>query len=181
MARFAAFLRGMNLGNRRISNADLKAHVATLGFEQVALFRASGNVIVETDGRASAADVAARLEQGLEHALGYEVRTFARTAERMRAIAAFEPFDARLLAASNGKLQVTLLPAKPSAAAARKALALATDADRLALDGAELYWLPSGGLLESALDLKALDALLGVGTRRTKGTLDLIVAKYFVA
>ena len=34
---------------------------------------------------------------------------------------------------------------KPSAAARKKVLALATDQDLLALEGRELYWLPSGG------------------------------------
>ncbi len=56
-------------------------------------------------------------------------------------------------------------------------LALATDEDRLAIEGRELFWLPSGGLLESALDLKAIEAIVGVDTRRTKGTIDQIALK----
>lgn len=57
-------------------------------------------------------------------------------------------------------------------------LALATDEDLLAIEGRELYWLPSGGLLESNLDLKAIEALLGADTRRTMGTVEQIAAKY---
>ena len=50
MARYAAFLRGMNLGGRRITNRDLAAAVTGLGFEDVETFRASGNVIFAADG-----------------------------------------------------------------------------------------------------------------------------------
>jgi hypothetical protein len=77
------------------------------------------------------------------------------------AIAAHEPFDAKQLAASKGKLQVALLTRKPGAGAKRKALGLSTREDCLAIDDRELYWLPSGGMSESELDLKALATLLG--------------------
>jgi uncharacterized protein (DUF1697 family) len=179
MARYAAFLRGMNLGNRRITNDELRTHVTALGFAQVASFRASGNVIVETARTEPAERVARRIESGLAKALGYDVPVFARTAAELREIAAHEPFDAELVAASAGRLQVVLLGAAPAAPARRAVLALATDDDRLDLRERELYWLPSGGLLESALDQKALAAALGATTTRTKGTIDLIAARHF--
>jgi len=78
---------------------------------------------------------------------------------------------------SKGKLQVSLLKKKPSAAAKKKVLALAGGEDLLALEGRELYWLPSGGLLESDLDLKAIEKLLGADTRRTMGTIEQIATK----
>ena len=179
MPRYAAFLRGMNLGNRRIANADLRTHVEALGFEDVATFRASGNVIFDADGSEARETIARRLEEGLEQALGYAVPVYARTAQELVAMAAYEPFDAELVAAAKGKLQVSLLTAEPTAATAEQVLAFATDDDRLALRGSELYWLPSGGILDSPLDLVAIDKLLGRCTRRTKGTIDLIAAKHF--
>jgi uncharacterized protein (DUF1697 family) len=179
MPRYAAFLRGMNLGSRRIANADLRRHVEALGFADVATFRASGNVIFDADGGEALDAIARRLEEGLEQALGYAVPAFARSARQLRAMAACEPFDAELVAAAKGKLQVSLLSAKPTATARARVLALATDDDRLALHGTELYWLPSGGILDTALDLGLIDELLGRCTRRTKGTIDLIAAKHF--
>jgi uncharacterized protein (DUF1697 family) len=95
----------------------------------------------------------------------------------VQAVAAHQPFEAQAVAASAGKLQVGLLRAKPTAGARKKVLALATDEDRLAIHARELYWLPSGGLLESELDLKAIDAELGITTRRTMGTMEQIAAK----
>jgi uncharacterized protein (DUF1697 family) len=177
MNRYVAFLRGMNIGGRRITNEGLRSHFEALGCEDVATFRASGNVIFAKAGRPAA--LSAQLEEGLGEVLGYEVPVFLRWAKQLLAIAAQEPFDAKQLAASKGKLQVAFLAKKPSAAATKKALALSSDADLLVLEGFELYWLPEGGLSESDLDHKALADALGPVTIRTKGTVDQIAAKYF--
>jgi uncharacterized protein (DUF1697 family) len=178
MDRYVAFLRGMNLGGRRITNDDLRSHFDALGCEEVATFRASGNVIFAADGE-SPAELTARLEGGLADALGYEVPVFLRGAKELRAVAAHEPFDAKHVAASEGKLQIVLLTKKPTAKAVERALALSTEADRLAVEGRELYWLPQGRMSDSDLDLKALATILGSMTIRTKGTIDQIAAKHF--
>lgn len=176
MNRLVAFLRGMNLGGRRISNADLRSHFEALGCEEVATFRASGNVIFEADGRP--AQLTARLEAGLAEALGYEVPVFLRSADEALAIAAHEPFGAKAVEASKGKVQVALLTKAPGRAATKEALALSTDDDRLAVKGRELYWLPRGGISESELDLTSLGDALGPTTIRTKNTIDQLAAKY---
>jgi hypothetical protein len=72
-----------------------------------------------------------------------------------------------------------MLGKAPSAATTKKVLALATDQDPLAFGKRELYWLPSGGTLESELDRKAIESLLGPTTMRTKGTVELLAAKFF--
>ncbi len=177
MDRYVAFLRGMNLGGRRITNEELRSHFEALGGEGVATFRASGNVIFTSAGE-SEEKLGKRLESGLGERLGYEVPVFLRSASELRAISSHEPFEAKYVATSKGKLQIALLGNKPTASAGEKALTRATDDDRLAIDGRELYWLPDGGLSESDLDLKALAAILGPTTIRTKGTIDQIVGKY---
>lgn len=177
MDRYVAFLRGMNLGNRRIKNEELRAHFEAMGLKEVATFRASGNMIFATPKREAEAKLAARVEAELDERLGYEVPVFLRSDKEMAAIAAQKPFPAAGVKKSKGKLQVSLLQKKPSAAAKKKVLALAGDDDLLAIEGRELYWLPSGGLLESDLDLKAVEKLLGTDTRRTMGTIEQIAAK----
>jgi len=176
MARYVAFLRGMNLGKRRIANEELRAHFEALGCEEVATFRASGNVVFSKDERP--AKLTAGLESGLAELLAYEVPVFLRSDEEVRGIAAHEPFEEKVLAGSAGKLQVALLAKAPSPPAAKRVLALSGDADRLAIVGRELYWLPRGGLSESDLDLAAIATDLGPTTIRTKGTVDQIAAKY---
>lgn len=176
--RYVAFLRGMNLGGRRIKNEELKRRFGELGLSEIACFRASGNVVFAAQ-KGGEARLTALIEEGLAESLGYDVPVFLRSGEELRAIAAHEPFDPGVVEASDGKLQVSLLKKKPSAAVRRKVLALSTDADRLAFAGRELYWLPGGGMLESTLDLDAIDSLLDRSTRRTKGTIERIAAKYF--
>jgi uncharacterized protein (DUF1697 family) len=178
MDRYVAFLRGMNLGGRRIKNEDLRRHFEEMGFEEVATFRASGNVIFVTPKREAEAKMAQRVEEELGKRLGYEVPVFLRSVEEVAAIAAQEPFDAKAVAKSKGKLQVSFLQKKPSAAAKKKALALATDEDLLAVEGRELYWLPSGGISESDLDWKPIETALGPGTIRTLGTIEQVAAKH---
>ena len=178
MDRYVAFLRGMNLGKRRLKNDELRAEFEALGFAAVATFRASGNVIFDSGDRESEATLTARIEAGLGEGLGYEVPVFLRSAAEVAAIAAHEPFAAKLVAASKGKLQVSMLAKKPSAKDRKAVLALATDEDLLALEGRELYWLPSGGTIDSELDLKSIDKMLGKGTTRTIGTIEQIAAKH---
>lgn len=176
MTRWVAFLRGMNLGGRRITNDELCAAFADLGCAAPTAFLASGNVVFDA-ARGDEEALAARLESGLREALGYPVPTYLRRAEEVHAIAAHEPFPPAVVARSNGKLQVAMLATAPPAVTRRKVLAHATDEDRLALAGRQLYWLPSGGTLESALDLKALEAALGPWTMRTKRTVERLAAK----
>jgi uncharacterized protein (DUF1697 family) len=178
MERYVAFLRGMNLGGRRIKNEQLRAEFEALGFDEVACFRASGNVVFSAEGQKEAALVNL-IEAGLSSALDYEVPVFLRGSTQIRDIASFQPFDSKTVERSAGKLQVSLLATAPSAKLRRKVLSMGSDEDPLAIEGRELYWLPSGGMLESSLDLDAIDALLGRSTRRTKGTIEQIAARYF--
>jgi uncharacterized protein (DUF1697 family) len=173
--RYAAFLRAVNLGrNRRVSSAQLKSLFEEIGADEVATFRTSGNVVFE-----ASRDMARTLERHLEKALGHEMVIFLRTASEVKEIAGRDPFPPEDVEASKGKLQVSLLEKKPTAAMQKKALAVATDQDLLAFGKRELYWLPSGGTMESELDRKTLDKLLGPTTMRTKGTVEQLAAKFF--
>ena len=181
MPRYAAFLRAVNLGSKRkASSADLCVAFEEMGFEGVATFRTSGNVVFEGP-KESAAALTTQVEKGLKKALGFEIPVFLRTTAQIRAIAAHEPFPPKVVKASEGKLQVALVSKRLAVKAAADLLALATDEDRLAIRGTELYWLPSGGIRDSKLNMKAIDRAVGAATMRTKGTIDLIAEKFFTA
>ena len=177
MSRYAAFLRGMNVGGHRLTNKELCAHFQAIGFTEVVTFRASGNVVFAADER-SPQEVTEHVESGLASLLGYAVPTFIRSDSEVRAIAAHEPFTAEQVNAAGGKLQVSLLGAAPTPDVRSEGLSLAGEEDALRFGERELYWLPSGGVLESALDLRGIDRLLGPSTMRTKGTIELIAAKH---
>ena len=167
----------MNLGGRRIKNDELRLRFRELGFGDIATFRASGNVIFSAAGE-QADEIVARVEAGLEGSLGYEVPVFLRSVAEVVEIAARVPFDPQLVAASAGRLQVSMLRGEPAAKAGEQVLELAGEEDSLAIHGRELYWLPSAGILDSRLDMRAIDSALGLTTTRTKSTLDLLAAKH---
>jgi uncharacterized protein (DUF1697 family) len=148
-----------------------------MGFDGVQTFRASGNVVFAGDARPPQA-LAARIEAGLAESLGYAVPTFVRSAAEVRAIAAAEPFQAQRLR-SAGKLQVALLAEEPTPEARAQALEVAGERDGLVFDGREVYWLPSGGVLDSPLDMTSIARVLGQTTIRTKGTVEQIAARHF--
>jgi uncharacterized protein (DUF1697 family) len=177
--KYAAFVRGINLGRRRrVTGTELRSLFAELGFSDVSTFRTSGNVIF-TARAGSTAKTTSRIEEGLSNSLGFEVAVFLRSASQMRALAAHQPFTPSLLKRSKGKLQVMLLAASPPARARKKVLALASPNDRLDFGKRELFWLPSAGTRDSALDVKAIEAEVGATTMRTKGTIDELAAKHF--
>ncbi len=174
---WTAFLRGMNLGNRRITNDELRAEFERIGLDSPRTFQAAGNVVFES-ARRSEARLVSLIERGLEAGLGYAVPTVLRTGPELGAVAEAEPFAPAEVDASAGKLQVMLLAAEPSTAARGSVLARSTDEDRLAFGSRELYWLPGGGISESDLDLRAIEKELPVGTMRTRGTIERLVAKH---
>jgi uncharacterized protein (DUF1697 family) len=176
--RYIAFLRGMNLGKRRIKNPELVAHFEAMGLEDVATFRASGNVVFVDPAGESESKLQKRLEKELDERLGYDVAVFLRSAKEVAAIAAREPFDAKAIKASKGKPQVVLLGRKPSAKGKKAVEELCPDGDLMAVEDRELHWLPNVGLSETEIDTKALDKALGKGTTRTAGTIEQIAAKY---
>ena len=146
MSRYVAFLRGMNLGKRRIKNEELRAHFEAMGFEEVATFRASGNVIFATPKREARASWRSGSKRSWMSARLRRAGLPAQRSRRSRRSPRSSRSRLKAIKKSKGKLQVSLLEKKPSAAAKKKALALATDEDLLAIEARELYWLPSGGL-----------------------------------
>ena len=84
MARYAAFLRGVNLGgHRRVSNERLRAVFEKVGNERVTTFRASGNVIFDPKAETSPDAIRSALERGLADSLGFGVTVFLRSANSL--------------------------------------------------------------------------------------------------
>jgi uncharacterized protein (DUF1697 family) len=92
MSKYVAFLKAINVGGHVVKMDELRELFAGLKFSGVETFIASGNVIFETK---SAPDrkLEQRIEKHLEAALGYEVGTFVRSMEEIRAIGKYEPFS----------------------------------------------------------------------------------------
>ncbi len=104
MMRYAAFLRGVNLGRRTVKSAELKAAFEALGFEKVRTLLASGNVLF--DARPGKA-VKQQIEAGLQQRFGFEVPIVLRTLDELRAIVAANPFGRE--AGEDAQLHILLL------------------------------------------------------------------------
>jgi uncharacterized protein (DUF1697 family) len=176
MDTFVAFLRGMNLGRRRVKNHELRECLESLGFEGVEPFLASGNVIFRAP-RADSDALEAAIGAGLEERFAYPVPTYLRTAAEVQAIGGRQPFTREAMDASTGNVQVGLLAGTPTASEREAVLALQTDDDRLSIEGREFYWLPRGNMSDSELDPSRFEAVLGRMTVRTQRTLIRLAAK----
>lgn len=176
MQRFAAFLRAINIGDRRVTNAALVAAVGPVGLISVSAYQAAGNLLIEADEQ-SAPHLADRLERALEAALGYRSEVFLRNAAEVADLAAAEVFPAEDVAAATAKPQIAFLLSAPGQEAAAAVASASTERDRLVLRGAELWWLPLDGVGRSQLDISGLSRVVGPMTVRTVGTVQRIAAK----
>lgn len=179
MPQFVAFLRGINLGKRRVKMDVLKAHFEEMGFTNVATFIASGNVIFSTTAR-SAAKLEVTIAQHLKKRLGYDVPTLLRTRDELTAIVAEAPLGELFTDSERASTQVTLLaaPLPPELAAAVTGIRTATDA--FAVRSRELYWRCATKLTESVIwqNPKLNPHTLPVGTTRNLNTLRQIVERH---
>jgi uncharacterized protein (DUF1697 family) len=179
VARYAAFLRGINLGKRRVTGDELCAPFTELGFGDVASFLASGNVAFTTDEARDEDELTESIATALEERLGYPVLTFLRSDRELADIVSRTPFAPDAHERSTGKLQVMLLPAIPDRGAAEAVVDLGSEVDLLEVEGREVFWLPSGGMSQSGLDVDAIGRLVGPVTIRTANTLVRMHAKFF--
>jgi uncharacterized protein (DUF1697 family) len=163
-----AFLRAMNTGRRRVTNADLVTAVEALGFGGVTTYQASGNLLISDEPAMAGPAIAERIGKGLSERLGYEVPTIVRTADEVQAIAEAAPFDGEP-PRPECTPQVILLAVPPSSPAIVAAFSDADD--QLDLVGSDIHWRPSAGVSTSELDVRTLEAAVGTMTVRTHGTL----------
>ena len=93
MTRYAAFLRGVNLGKRTVKSAELKAAFEAMGFANVKTLLASGNVLF--DAKASKG-LQGKIEAGLEAQFGFAVGTVLRSLEELKALVDADPFEGEI-------------------------------------------------------------------------------------
>jgi uncharacterized protein (DUF1697 family) len=169
MTRYVAFLRGINVGGHVVKMDQLAAQFASLGFDNVSTFIASGNVIFESTSKP--ATLEPRIEQHLAGWLGYAVNTFLRTEHEIASIAAHEPFP------DPDGVYVMLLRSAPNATLRQRLLDLATEHDQISVHQREAYLRtasfgesPVGGLLAKVLGAE--------NTMRNANTLRRLAARF---
>ena len=138
MPRYVAFLRGINLGNRRLPMSRLKELFEELKFADVKTFIASGNILFSTKSK-DTRSLESKIAKHLEKSLGYDVDTFVRTLDEVVAVGAAKIFPE---AGRDGiSIYVSFLQEKLPADIAKKLAAIRTPHDELHVTDREFYWL----------------------------------------
>ncbi|MGK2865672.1 MAG: DUF1697 domain-containing protein [Mycobacterium sp.] len=91
MPRYAAFLRGVNVGGVTLKMADVAAAFTTAGFTEVKTILASGNVLVSSSSTTAA--VRTKAETALRETFGYDAWVLAYDIDTVRHIVAAYPFE----------------------------------------------------------------------------------------
>jgi uncharacterized protein (DUF1697 family) len=91
MTRYAALLRGVNVGGVNLKMADVAEAFTDAGFTDVKTILASGNVLLTS--RSGVATVRKTAEAALRDAFGYDAWVLAYELETVRAISEAFPFE----------------------------------------------------------------------------------------
>lgn len=177
MTRYVAFLRGINLGNRRVKMADLRAHFENLGLDGVGSHIASGNVIFAHEG----SDIDAledRIEAHLEDALGFFTDTMIRSLESVDALTRLSLVDEA--EADGFTVYVTFAKERLGADVEEAFGDLETPDDRFHVREREVLWLRRGGISDSTIKTRHLESAFDgiANTRRKVSTLRKMVEKF---
>ncbi len=92
MTQYVALLRGINVGGRNIKMADLRAALASWGYQQVKSVLASGNVVFEAESTDPDA-ISAAIEAGIKETFGYDVHVLLRPAQAILDLVGEQPFE----------------------------------------------------------------------------------------
>jgi uncharacterized protein (DUF1697 family) len=95
--RYAAFLRGVNVGGQKpLRMADLRAAFERMGFGNVRTVLTSGNVVFDITQQAAEeedfADLGARIESDLGRVLGFPITVALRRVADLQRLVASDPF-----------------------------------------------------------------------------------------
>jgi uncharacterized protein (DUF1697 family) len=147
-----ALLRGVNVGGKaKLAMADLRRVAEELGYDDVATYVQSGNLVFACRARTTA-PVARRVQKALADATGLDIEVIVRTRDELREVVAANPFLDRTDEYKQLHVVFGAAAAKPSLQGLDAAKYAPEEA---AAVGRELYlYLPSGiGRSKLAADL----------------------------
>jgi uncharacterized protein (DUF1697 family) len=177
MPKYVAFLRSINVGGKHIVKMEqFRALFATLKFTNVETFIASGNIIFETRREADER-LERKIEKHLESELGFEVGTFVRSIEEVRAISEHQAFSKDQLKQAFA-VYVGVMRKELTASELDQAASFKTDLDDFHVHGRDLYWLSRVPTHESKFPKKFEKLVKSEITYRNINTMTRLAAKY---
>jgi len=151
MPRYAAFLRGVNVGGVTLKMADVAAALTDAGFANVRTIQASGNVLLDSSDGVRA--VRRKAEAALRERFGYDAWVLAYDVDTVRAVVDAYPFEREV---DGYQSYVTFVASPDGDAAVLDELgALAGSAggdEKIARGDGVVYWqVPKGNTLDSTI------------------------------
>ncbi|MEJ7798454.1 MAG: DUF1697 domain-containing protein [Solirubrobacteraceae bacterium] len=175
VTRYAALLRGINLGaKKRVAMADLRALLTGLGLAEVSTLLQSGNAMFASDEQPQA--LARMLEQAIDDRFGMPVRCLIRTGPQLRAVLDAHPLAD--VATDGARMMALFLSDMPSAELLAAHELEAIEPGMIHVGDRVIYhWCPDG-IIESFPLSAFVEKKLGVTvTARNWNTVTKLVAK----
>ena len=177
MARFAALLRGVNVGpTTKVPMAELRELIEELGGTDVATLLNSGNVVFQI--HMSPKTVDGEISRAISERFGFNVDVVCRTKKQLESVIAHDPFDG--LASDDSKYVIAFMPTPPRAGAVKPVLAGEYPGGEIcALKGREFYvWTPNGVSKSKSLEAfgkaKPVDFVTVRNVRTVKKIIELL-------
>jgi uncharacterized protein (DUF1697 family) len=162
MPTYVALLRSVNVaGHGRLAMADLKESFRALGYEDVATFIQTGNVIFSTSKK-SPAKLIAEIEQQLVHDFGNSPAVILRTPAELQSVFAHSPYPPQ--GADPARHHVTFMATDPDPKRLAEFSPPASGRDELVIRGREIYVHTPDGYHQTKLTGTMLERRLGVVT-----------------
>ena len=141
--RYAAFLRGINVGGRKkIPMATLRELLRELGYADVVTHLQSGNAVFSSPGK-SPHSLARAIADRIAGEFGMDVKVVIRTGGELADVVRRSPLPDG--PENPSRFFVAFLSAAPAPAAIGAVESMSFDPDRIWISGAEAYlWCPAG-------------------------------------
>ena len=168
MTRMVALLRAVNVGGRKLPMADFRAQVAALGWQNIATYIQSGNLVFDADCSPAEAETAIEALIRTQH--GYEAPAIVRTCDQWADYPGGNPFPAEAESEPN-RLMLLLSKAPPNPDAAEAIQARAQHGETVRLAGNALWIHFPSGQADSKLTTALIDRAVGsIATARNYRT-----------
>jgi uncharacterized protein (DUF1697 family) len=174
VSRLVVLLRGVNLaGANRVPMPELRGALEDAGFENVATYVQSGNVVLSAGSPAKA--VALEVETLIADRFGLDIAVVVRTRSQLASVVERDPLGD--VATSPKLYLVTFLDGQPDHDAVEKLEEALAEGERLVRAGRELYtWHPGGSGRSKAAKLLSSKALGVTATSRNWSTVTALLA-----
>jgi uncharacterized protein (DUF1697 family) len=147
MTKYAAFMRGVNVGGVNLKMAEVATALTDAGFENVRTILASGNILLESS--AGVAAVRKRAEAALRERFGYDAWVLAYDIDTVRAIVEGYPFEREV---DGYQSYVTFVTDKAVLDELAEAGSGAGPDEKIGRGAGVIYWqVPKGATLDSTI------------------------------